>query len=123
MDENYEAHFQGRHQFMEFIKNTKKHVCLKFTADWCGPCKQIQPIIETNFNKLKERGFICLYVDIEEYFDVYVFLKSRKMLSGIPTIFYYSPDNTCAYAPTAVIIGANEAPINNFFKQLLTKNI
>jgi len=115
MDTTYEEHFTSRNSFIEFIKNNNKKLYLKFTAEWCQPCKVIQPHISKHFETLSKNGAICLYVDIEEYFDVYVFLKSKKMISGIPTVFYYKPSNDCAYAPDNVFVGANDKEIDKFF--------
>ena len=115
--EKYSQHFQSRNTFNDFIKNTNQHILLKFTADWCEPCKQIEPTVHTEFERLSNNNFICLHVDIEEYFDVYVFLKSKKMVGGIPTILHYDPSNTCCYAPNDVFVGANLIELTKFFNK------
>ena len=57
-------------------------------------------------------------VDVDECFDVYAFLKQKKMISGIPTLLAYKKGNTF-FAPDASISGTNESDINNFFDACL----
>ena len=41
----------NRKDFMELLKTNKGLIFLKFGAEWCAPCKIIDPYIEKIFNK------------------------------------------------------------------------
>ena len=117
-EELLEKYFNNRKNFAQFISSVNQPVVLKFTAEWCGPCKQIEPLVSKYFSNLINKNYICLTIDIEESFDVYMYLKSKKMVSAVPTILYYSKDNTCCYAPSNSVVGANEKNVNDFFQSL-----
>ena len=41
-----------RDQFMNAILNNKSVLILKFGANWCRPCKTIEPNVQTFKNKM-----------------------------------------------------------------------
>lgn len=105
--------FPSRNEFFELIKANHPSIVIKFTASWCGPCKTIDPIVKPFF-KQNSSKILCCYLDIDENFDLYSFMKRKKMANGVPTLMYYSSDNH-DYVPTASISGSDPAQIHNFF--------
>tara|TARA_Y100000389_G_scaffold204442_1_gene257005 strand:- start:28306 stop:28713 length:408 start_codon:yes stop_codon:yes gene_type:complete len=119
---------ETREDLVQFLKNSKyEFVILKFSAEWCKPCKTIAPLVNTIINEKIEyfdknnikNKFIYINVDVDECFDLYAFLKKKKMINGIPTIFLYSkklysklPENEI-FIPSASISGTNEQQIRN----------
>jgi hypothetical protein len=61
-------------------------------------------------------------VDVDESFDLYAYLKTKKMLNGIPAILAYYKGNT-SYASDSCVIGANLDEINTFFATINTVSI
>ena len=92
-----EIFLENREDLTNYLKGTDyEYVILKFTANWCNPCKKIDPFLEkiitekeVQFNNNKNK-FLYIKVDVDECFDLYSFLKARKMINGIPSIFLYS---------------------------------
>lgn len=88
-------------------------VIIKFGATWCGPCKVIEPDVDFYFSKMPE-NVQCVLVDVDKSKEVYAFLKTKRMLPGIPAILCYYKGNT-EYIPDEFVIGANKAQIKNLF--------
>ena len=60
----------------------------------------------------------CAMVDIDDNIDVYGFLKTKKMVKGIPSILAYYKGNT-HYAPDEFISGTSRVELDTFFRTCL----
>ena len=81
-----EIFLENREDLTNYLKATDyEYVILKFTANWCNPCKRIKPLVDTWFQKLPS-NFIIVELDIDDTVDLYFALRSKKMLNGIPVI-------------------------------------
>ena len=107
-----------RDQFMNLVLNNKSVLILKFGANWCRPCKTIEPNIETFKNKMPENMKLII-IDVDESKDMYSFLKSKKQINGIPVLLAYYKGNE-TFAPNDSVTGANIGEINAFFERQLT---
>lgn len=103
----------SRQEFLDMIKNKTKPLFVKFTADWCGPCKKIKPMVDEFLSTDILTKLQYLEIDIDESIDVYAFMKSRKMLNSIPTMLYYDMMTT-DYAPSLAISDSNLNKVGNF---------
>lgn len=90
---------------------------IKFGAEWCGPCKKIEPLVQYWFSKFPPtiQGAI---IDIDENFEIYAFLKSKKQVNGVPVILFYKKGNH-TWIPDDVVVGADEVAMNMFFEKCL----
>ena len=105
--------FSGsREHFIKLMENNPGILIFKFTADWCGPCKKIKEYSYKKSNELPEHITI-FEVDVDECFDLYAFLKHKKMVNGIPVFLAYARGIT--EAPIASVTGAGVADIETFF--------
>jgi thiol-disulfide isomerase/thioredoxin len=110
---------ENRNHFAELLKQNPGLFIIKFGADWCGPCKKIEGLVHEWFNKTNDK-VQCAVIDVDESFDIYAFLKSKKMVNGIPAILCYYKDNH-NYVPDDIVIGADVPQINAFFTRNLSK--
>jgi thioredoxin 1 len=70
----------------DFIKQELKdneYVVVKFGAEWCGPCKQIAPVLEELADTYQDR-LKYIPVDVEESYDIATEYKIRN----VPTILF-----------------------------------
>lgn len=112
-------------QFKSLYNNIGNNIIIvKFTATWCKPCKKVKPQVDEWFNKLSS-NIVIVEIDIDESMDLYVTLKSKKMVNGIPVLLaYYEPQNKEPnhwYIPSDSITGADEKGINEFFSRIQIK--
>jgi thiol-disulfide isomerase/thioredoxin len=92
---------------------------LKFGAEWCGPCKKIEGLVEQWFSVMPAT-VQCCKIDLDESFELYGFLKSKRRINGIPAILAYRKGNL-NYIPNDMMAGADVAQVNAFFQRCLQK--
>ena len=70
--------------FDDFILNGKKPAVVDFSAEWCGPCKRLIPLIEEIAGEYKDRIYLC-QIDIDEADEV----AARYQITTIPSILFF----------------------------------
>ena len=88
-------------------------IIIKLGAEWCGPCKKIKPAIN-GFFASSPPEVVCADIDVDVSFDFYSFLKSKRMVNGIPVILCYKKGNK-TYIPDDIITGSDPNELHNFF--------
>ena len=118
--ESQVVHFTGnREVFFELLKMNPGVFVFKFGAEWCKPCKAIKKYIDNVSLVIPTNNTMYIYsVDVDECFDLYAYLKQKKMVSGIPALLAYKKGNSY-FVPDASISGTNESDLNNFFNTCL----
>jgi len=102
--------------FADLLKTNQGALIIKFGAEWCGPCKKIDPLVYKWMDKIvKQPNMTCAIIDIDDNFEIYAFLKSKKMVNGVPVILCYKKGNL-TWIPDHTIVGADESQINIFFQ-------
>lgn len=107
----------NKDQLEKIVKSLTKEqaIFMKFTADWCGPCKTIKPQCDA-LVKLCSDNICYIEIDIEESIELYAFFKKQKMLKGIPAMYlYYGRDRSEDdkwYLPDYCVLGADKSELN-----------
>lgn len=104
----------SRQEFAAALKDNKGVLILKLGADWCGPCKQVQQLVYEQM-ALCDESITNVIVDVDESFDLYAYLKTKKVVTGIPALLGYRAGNT-HFAPDEFVMGADPTGILEFFK-------
>jgi thioredoxin 1 len=107
----------SKDSFSQLLQANKGLLIIKFGAEWCGPCKKIDPLVYDWMNKLSTNANIqCAIIDIDDNFEIYAFLKSKKMVNGVPVILCYKKGNI-SWIPDKAVVGADERQVNIFFQE------
>lgn len=104
---------KDRNHFAELLTSNPGAFIIKFGADWCGPCRLIEKDVLRLMNMMPD-NIQCAIINVDDCVDVYSFLKSKKMVNGIPAIFVYYKGNL-NYIPDDRVVGADTKQITNLF--------
>ena len=107
------------------IDNDKDMILIvKFTATWCRPCQTIKQLTHECFTNLP-KNVIIAEVDVDNNMDVYMFMKKKRIVSGIPAILVWFPtqsrDPAHWYMPNDSVSGSAQTEIFALFKRCNTK--
>ena len=87
--------FQGdRTVFLQLLNENKGVMIFKYTADWCKPCQSIKSEVDAHFSRISSDSVLCFEVDVDENFDLFAYMKTKKMMKGIPTLMAYKKGTT-----------------------------
>ena len=103
----------NRTAFFTLLNHNTGIIVIKLGAEWCGPCKTIKPVID-GFFASSPPEVICADIDVDKSFDFYSFLKSKKMVNGIPALICYKKGNL-TYIPDDSVTGSEPTQLHNFF--------
>jgi len=107
--------FEGdRNVFLTLLTQNPGILIFKFTAEWCKPCQSIKPYVDKHFDNISSNHIKCFEVNVDECFDLFAFMKTKKMMKGIPTMLAYKKGTT-SFAPDDSISGADLNELNQFF--------
>ncbi len=76
------VHVESTEQFEEFVANNSV-VLVDYHADWCGPCKMLEPTVE---ELAAETDALVLKVDIDDLTP----LAREKGIRSVPTLEFYA---------------------------------
>ena len=89
-------------------------IILDFWADWCGPCKQLAPILEKVAADYADRGVLLVKIDVEE--DKLIAAQFR--VQQIPTVYAFFQGQPVADLSTARTEGQLKGALDQLLAQL-----
>jgi thiol-disulfide isomerase/thioredoxin len=115
MNKNIISKFNNLIEFFAVLKANPGLLIVKIGATWCNPCKQIKHVVDGVFATTPDT-VLCADLDIDEKGnqEIYLLLKNKRMISGIPAILLYKKGNTEIY-PTDIVTGSDPLKLHNFF--------
>lgn len=107
------THIASLVDFRQLIIQNRGVFIVKLGAEWCGPCKRIEPLVASCMRQMSD-AVQCAVIDVDESFEVYAFLKNKRVVNGIPAIlaYYQGNDN---YIPDDVVVGSDEKQVVALF--------
>lgn len=86
----------------KLINKNNENCILKFSADWCNPCKVLSPILENISN---EKGISVYEINVDEEYT----LAEKFNIRSIPTIYFVSKTGDI----NSYLGSASQTQINN----------
>ena len=105
-----------REQFFELLKKNEGVIVVKYGAEWCGPCKVLEPYLFEKKKGLPENApFYNL--DVDRDFDLFAHLKMKKQVTGVPVLLAYKKGNWTPFADECCT-GTNKNNVDVFFNKI-----
>jgi thiol:disulfide interchange protein len=111
----------NRHQFQSILQKPNISILIFLNAQWCNPCKSVKPYIYHKLRMLQQYPQIIIFdidIDHPENRDLYSFFKTKKQLTGVPTLLYFKDS---IYSELCVS-GDNKKGVDDLFIKLLEQN-
>jgi len=102
-----------RNAFLTLLQHNPGLIVIKLGAEWCSPCAKIKSAVH-GFFASSPPEVVCADIDVDKSFDFYSFLKSKKMVNGIPVLLCYKKGNS-TYIPDDMITGSDSNQLHQFF--------
>lgn len=87
----------------------KKPTIVDFTADWCGPCKDIAPLFEKLAMK-HEKNVVCIKVNVDEVDED---VLKACCVESMPTFMVFKDGMKCDLQ----VNGADEPALHRLFQE------
>ena len=93
--------------FSELIKS-KTPLLVDFSAEWCGPCKMMKPVLEQLKRSMKEKVRI-VKIDVDRNTD----LARKYNINSVPSLMLFQEGRICWSGVGVVTSKYLENVINN----------
>ncbi|MAQ97907.1 MAG: thioredoxin [Gammaproteobacteria bacterium] len=76
---------QNKEDFINEVINSEVPVLVDFWAEWCGPCKQLAPLVEEAAEEFKDKIKVCK-MDVDSNRET----AAEYGIRSIPTLMIFS---------------------------------
>ena len=76
---------QNKEDFVNEVINSEVPVLVDFWAEWCGPCKQLAPLVEEAAEEFKDKIKVCK-MDVDANRET----AAEYGIRSIPTLMIFS---------------------------------
>ena len=76
---------QNKEDFINEVINSEVPVLVDFWAEWCGPCKQLAPLVEEAAQEFKDKIKVCK-MDVDSNRET----AAEYGIRSIPTLMIFS---------------------------------
>ena len=76
---------QNKEDFINEVINSEVPVLVDFWAEWCGPCKQLAPLVEDAAEEFKDKIKVCK-MDVDSNRET----AAEYGIRSIPTLMIFS---------------------------------
>lgn len=95
-------------EFNSEVLNSNQVVLVDFSAEWCGPCKMLAPIIDELSNEVQGNAKV-FKVDVDQSRDV----AQKYNIMNVPTVIIFKNgevvDKSIGFQPKEVLKGKLES--------------
>jgi len=113
MSKQVVSEIANRDAFFLLLQNNPGLIVLKLGANWCPGCKVVEKSVH-GFFASSPPEVVCADIDVDKSFDFYSFLKSKKMVNGIPVLLCYKKGNA-TFIPDDIVTGSDPNALHQFF--------
>lgn len=110
-----ETEIESLEELQEILKNNPGVVIIKFSAQWCKPCRAASPQISSAVANLPNT-YKVYFLDIDESLEIYAYFKNKKMVGGIPSMIAWKKGNTTSI-PDNMVSSSDPKQIDAFFQK------
>jgi thioredoxin 1 len=71
-------------EFKNEVLNSKDLVLIDFTAEWCGPCKMLAPVVEELGREMEGKAKV-FKIDVDKSGDI----AQQYGIMSVPTIMFF----------------------------------
>lgn len=104
--------------FRKELENNPGWIIVKFGATWCKPCKKVEPFVKSYIQHLP--NYVKMFIlDIDECLDLYAFMKTKRMVSGIPSMLAWKKGNL-DHVPNHLLSSSDVVEVEAFFQKCVS---
>lgn len=89
-------------EFQNEVLNSNEVVLVDFSAEWCGPCKMLAPVVEELGNEMQGKAKV-FKIDVDKSGDIAV----KYGIMGVPTVMIFkngtAVDKMVGFQPKGVL--------------------